>query len=187
MVPSWVLACFLASSLISPLCATPLAYADEAVTVIDLFHATDEMDGAQVVFQGEAIGDIISAGDGYVWVTLKASSDVAGRSLWGARERQDDTNASVSVYMTAADSDLLTHLGRYHVTGTTLEVKGVYHLACEAHQGQSGVHAVSVKAISPGAVIDEDPDFRLLALGIALILVGFMFFLLFRFLRERER
>jgi len=191
VVVFWALACFLASFLMSFLSSVsstiPLAYADDTVTVVDLFHASEEMDGAKIVFQGEAIGDVLSAGDGYAWVTLKAPSHRIDGSLAEAKKERNTTNASVSVLMTSADSDLITHLGRYHVSGTTLEITGVYNLACEEHQGQSDVHASSVKVISPGAIVDEDPDLSLLIFGVALIFVGCVLVFLFRVLRERQR
>ena len=59
---------------------------------------------------GEAVGDIIDARDGMVWVTLVEASN--------------SSNASVSVLMTRESASHIDTLGRYGTTGTMLQVRG---------------------------------------------------------------
>jgi len=171
--------------------SSPAAYAAASVTITDLTDEPTDYDNKEVVFSGEAIGDILRAHDGYVWVTLTDHenagivtdtgdpSDIARTSF--------DINASISVLMTNEQAALITNLGRYRVEGTTLEITGSFYLACEEHQGQSDVHATSVKVVTPGGKLSQSPRISLLIVGIVLICVGVALTFLFRVLRNRQR
>ncbi|MDR2714296.1 MAG: hypothetical protein LBB42_02045 [Coriobacteriales bacterium] len=180
------------------------------ITVIELDNADVSLDGTVVHFNGEAIGDVISAGGKMVWVALGPGSleaqgnpSAGGSSLTGdtalttttantadvnsGGASGTSTNASISVYMSRDDAAAITSLGRYHVEGSTLEIEGVFHLACKEHEGLSDVHATSVQQVDAGSTTAENPDVGLLIGGGVLICVGLALVLLFRFLRERLR
>lgn len=95
-------------------------------SIIDLSNADSYYDKQTVQITGEAVGDIIDARDGMVWVTLAEASN--------------SNNASVSVLMTRESASHIDTLGRYGTTGTMLQVRGVFHLACPEDQGLSDVH-----------------------------------------------
>ena len=122
---------------------------------------------------GEAVGDIIDARDGMVWVTLAEASN--------------SSNASVSVLMTRESASHIDTLGRYGTTGTMLQVRGVFHLACPEDQGLSDVHATSVAVAAKGSHHVEEFRPEAFAAGAALTVVGFALMGLFRYLRERQR
>ena len=126
-----------------------------------------------VQITGEVVGDIIDARDGMVWVTLSEASN--------------SSNASVAVLMTRESASHIDTLGRYGATGTMLQVRGVFHLACPEDQGLSDVHATSVAVVAKG--IHHANEFRpeAFAAGAALTAVGFALMGLFRYLRERQR
>ena len=90
-------------------------------SIIDLSNADSYYDKQTVQITGEAVGDIIDARDGMVWVTLVEASN--------------SSNASVSVLMTRESASHIDTLGRYGTTGTMLQVRGVFHLACPEDQG----------------------------------------------------
>ena len=142
-------------------------------SIVDLSNADSYYDKQTVQITGEAVGDIIDARDGMVWVTLAEASS--------------SSNASVAVLMTRESASHIDTLGRYGTTGTMLQVRGVFHLACPEDQGLSDVHATSVAVVAKG--IHHANEFRpeAFAVGAALTVVGFALMGLFRYLRERQR
>ena len=142
-------------------------------SIIDLSNADSYYDKQTVQITGEVVGDIIDARDGMVWVTLSETSN--------------SSNASVAVLMTRESASHIDALGRYGTTGTMLQVRGVFHLACPDDQGLSDVHATSVAVVAKG--VHHANEFRpeAFAVGAALTAVGFALMGLFRYLRERQR
>lgn len=142
-------------------------------SIVDLSNADSYYDKQTVQITGEAVGDVIDARDGMVWVTLSETSNLS--------------NASVAVLMTRESASHIDTLGRYGATGTMLQVRGVFHLACPEDEGLSDVHATSVAVVAKGS--DHADEFRpeMFALGAALTAIGFALMGLFRYLRERQR
>jgi hypothetical protein len=161
-------------TLLSP-CAP--AYAQANITIAELEDASAELDGCRVDIVGEAIGDILAAHDGYVWITL-VDLDPQSKGI--------DT-ASINVYMTSKDAELISNLGRFRVVGSTVEVSGVFHLACPEHEGLSDVHASSVRILDEGGSTEQRVDVGLLIFGVVLIAVAGLLLFLFYVLRERLR
>lgn len=143
--------------------------------LVDLTGADSYYDLQTVQVRGEAVGDILNANlDGSSkWVTLAAADS--------------STNDTLAVYMTASQASLIDTLGRYGATGTTLQVRGVFHLACNEHDGITCLHADSVSVVSKG--VEHPDEFSLHALipGAVLIAVGLVLVLTFYYLRERQR
>lgn len=142
-------------------------------SIVDLSNADSYYDKQTVQITGEAVGDIIDARDGMVWVTLAEASS--------------SSNASVAVLMTRESASHIDTLGRYGTTGTMLQVRGVFHLACPDDQGLSDVHATSVAVVTKGVHHVEEFCPEAFAVGAALTVVGFALMGLFRYLRERQR
>lgn len=142
-------------------------------SIIDLSNADSYYDKQTVQITGEVVGDIIDARDGMVWVTLSEASN--------------SSNASIAVLMTRESASHIDTLGRYGTTGTMLQVRGVFHLACPEDQGLSDVHATSVAVVAKG--VHHANEFRpeAFAVGAALTVIGFALMGLFRYLRERQR
>ena len=142
-------------------------------SIVDLSNADSYYDKQTVQITGEAVGDIIDARDGMVWVTLAEASS--------------SSNASVAVLMTRESASHIDTLGRYGTTGTMLQVRGVFHLACPEDQGLSDVHATSVAVVTKGSHHADEFRPEAFAVGAALTVVGFALMGLFRYLRERQR
>ena len=142
-------------------------------SIVDLTNADSYYDKQTVQITGEVVGDIIDARDGMVWVTLSETSN--------------SSNASVAVLMTRESASHIDTLGRYGTTGTMLQVRGVFHLACPEDQGLSDVHATSVAVVAKGAHHVNEFRPEAFAVGAALTAVGFALMGLFRYLRERQR
>ena len=114
-------------------------------------HAAD-YDKTEILFKGEAIGDILWRG-AHAWVNLS-----------------DGNNSAVGVYMTAESANNITALGAYGQTGDILMVRGVFNRACAEHGGDMDIHAESVEYISRGAAYQpEIPDWLILLAAAAAV------------------
>lgn len=142
--------------------------------ISELDKADSYLNGQTVQVTGEAIGDKIRAEDGsdHCWVTVMAI---------------DGSYAEVSVYMTTSAASVIDTFGAYGKTGTILQVRGTYHIACEEHEGLSDLHANSVTAVSAGK---QNPDVfssDKFAPGLVLICIGLVLVLAFSRLQESRR
>lgn len=132
-------------------------------------------DGQTVQVVGEAVGDIINAGtDGsHRWVNLTA-------------EEQGVTYA-MAVYMTETAASRIDTLGGYGKTGTTLQVRGTFHLVCPDHEGVTDIHATVVQVVDSGSDHPDQLAVSDFIPGAAAVLVGFALMFVFYRLRERQR
>jgi trk system potassium uptake protein TrkH len=161
----------LGTTFLSPrqaLAQEPPQSGDGYISISELSTAAAHLDRQHVDFVGEAVGDIINAGDGNRWVAM------------------GDGQASISVYISAEDAAKITNLGGYQRRGTVLEVSGLFHLACEQHDGLSDVHAVSVKVLDPGGAIGHEVDLAVLVAGLVLAATGLGLACLYSALRKRR-
>ncbi len=91
-----------------------------------------ELDGQQVVFEGEAIGEALRADEDSVWVNVLASG------------------AAIGVWMPREMARPIERWGGYRQTGDTVRVTGVVNLACDRHGGDLDVHATSLEVVERG-------------------------------------
>ena len=191
------LACMLSLALAVVLCAPfsafSHAYAEEAdgnlvdptqradnsfiydTTIESLFEQASLYDDRTVQIVGEVVGDRIEANDGThnCWIMLTSLDE--------------DNPTTISVLLSEDQANQIDHYGRYGVTGTTFQVRGTYHQACDEHDGLPDLHATNSSVLAKGS---EHPDeFNLsnfmpgvIAIAFGLILVG-----LFYIARERRR
>ncbi len=132
-----------------------------------LSSANLSLDGSSVTFNGEVVGDIMDAGDGYKWLNLLG----------------DDGN-SIGVFVTEEMAARVANVGGHSTTGSTLQVRGLYHLDCGEHQGELDVHATDIRVLEAGGAITHIVDADDLQLG--LVLCGGAFALLLVFLLARK-
>lgn len=155
---------------VSPAWATSvLVPGDTNTSIAALSSAGTLMDGQKVDFTGEAVGDIVNGEKGYKWLTLY------------------DGGSSVSVYVSDEDALKVSNLGRYGQKGTSLEISGVFNLACDIHEGLSDVHASRVKVLEAGESQPSQLNVRQLQIGLLLVGIGALLLLLHWRLRERTR
>lgn len=144
-------------------------------TVESLFEQASLYDNRTVQVVGEVIGDRIEANDGSgnCWITLTSTD--AGNS------------STISVLLSAEQAGQIDHYGRYGVTGTTLQVRGTYHQACDVHDGLPDLHATNSSVLAKGV---EHPDLLIpvdFLPGITLIFIGLALMGVYYFARERMR
>ena len=145
------------------------------VSIIDLSTADAYYDDQTVQVFGEVIGDSIKAGeaDEFRWITLLSQNA--------------DTNATVSVHMRETDAEKIDSFGKYGQKGTTLLVRGTYHLTCTEHEGLSDVHAEYVEVYEPGKKIPDEFNSNSFIPGVVLVVVGLMMLFVFYKIREGRR
>lgn len=142
-------------------------------SIIDLSTADSYYDNQTVQVTGEVVGDSIRAG-------------VSGRHRWVTLSSQDDS-ATISVYMSNESAAKIDTFGEYGTTGTTLQVRGTYHLVCADHEGLSDLHAEAVTVIAPGEQHQDAFDFNAFVPGIVAVIAGLVSLGVFYWLRERQR
>jgi len=130
-------------------------------------------DNRTVQVEGEVIGDRVAEGPGYYWIELSSYDE-------------GDT-ATISVLLSEDQTAQIDRYGRYGVTGTTLQVRGTYHQACDEHEGLSDIHATNSAVVARGVDHQDVFDFGAFLPGILTIGIGVILLLVFRFARERMR
>ena len=125
------------------------------------------LNGAEVSFTAEAIGDILRADSDHKWV-----------NVLGADAQE------IGVYMSNEDASKIEDLGSYKQQGTTLYIEGIYSVACSSHEGELDIHASLVKVMQEGQTINHDVNKTYLAIGI--LFMGMSFLLLFIFFKLRK-
>lgn len=141
-------------------------------SIADLAQADSYYEGQTVFVQGEVVGDRIN-------------DELQPDNCWITLQDSDSSNPSVvSVFMTMEQSKNIDTYGRYGVTGTTLQVRGTFHLECQEHQGMSDIHVEEVSALAAGS--DDKPaiDPKTFGLGIVSVLAGLALLALYHSKRE---
>ena len=140
-------------------------------SISDLENADTYLDKQTVQVTGEVVGDRIRAefDDGHCWILLQSV---------------DGPSAAVSVYMSGSAADLIDTYGAYGKTGTVLQVRGTFNLACRDHEGLSDLHADHVSVVSKGFEQPDEFDPAAMAPGVVMVVVGIA--LVFAFYRMRE-
>ena len=134
-----------------------------------LAGANQALDGAEVRFQGEAVGEAVRAGEGLQWVSVNVPS---GQAL--------------SVLLTDEQAAEIAVFGDYRHTGSTLQVTGIYHVACDEHQGELDVHASQVDIIEEGQAEEHVVSAKRLDLAIALVTAGTVLVVAYALLSRRK-
>lgn len=142
-------------------------------TVASLYSQASLYNDRTVQVIGEVIGDRINASDNLCWVTLT--------------ETVATDKSTISVLMSYEQSDQIDHYGRYGVQGSTMQVRGTYHQACDEHDGLPDIHATNSSVIGRGEDTPDSMNFSELFLGLGLIVLGVALMSAFYIARERTR
>jgi len=119
------------------LCACPVLAFGEEVGSTDLIERAQSYDGREVIFSGEAIGDILDAGD-HVW--LNVSDGVNAVGVWVERDLASEIQVA----------------GRYDRRGDAIRVTGAFYRACPDHGGDFDIHAKTVTLVQRGVPVTYD-------------------------------
>ena len=145
----------------------PLNVKADAVTVInDLIENAKELDGREVIIQGEVIGERMDRGT-HSWINVN-----------------DGTNA-IGVWLDKNDALRISKYGNYKYKGDKLIITGIFNRACSEHGGEADLHAGAPVEISEKGyrLREQIPLPKIVSV---VILVPFsLFFLIYFFVRSR--
>ena len=129
-----------------------MAYA-EPVSSTELINNAKEFDTKAIVYEGEAIGDIMIRGE-HAWVNL------------------NDGQNAIGVWLDKSRAVEILYSGSYKFKGDWLEITGVFHRACLEHGGDLDIHALALRKIKPGYAVTQIINWK------KINLVVFLFFIL---------
>ncbi len=109
-------------------------YAQEPVSSTELIERAKEFDGKEVLYEGEAIGEIMARRGG-AWVNLNDGENAVG--IWA------DNNIL----------SLVSYAGNYEARGDWLQVRGIFNRACRLHGGDFDIHALNVIKLREGRLV----------------------------------
>lgn len=135
-----------------------------------LLESADEYDGREVIYEGEAIGDVMMRGD-FAWLTVN-DDHYSEHALHEAGELKGG-NSGIGVWLPADEAEKVNVLGRYGTVGDYVRVRGTFNADCAEHGGDVDIHAVSLEVIKPGLDVDTGPGLaRYLAAGLAFVFLA---------------
>ena len=103
----------------------------QTVSSAELIAKAKDLDGKQVIYSGEVIGDVMNRGD-FAWANI-----------------HDGANA-VGVWLTAEMAAKIRLTGGFKHSGDLVEITGVFNRACIEHGGDMDIHAQSLNLQVPG-------------------------------------
>lgn len=144
-----------------------ISFAQQTVSSAELIERSKELDGQEVVYQGEVVGELMKRG-GNFWANV------------------NDGENAVGIWLDNSFLNLISFCGDYNTRGDWLEVKGIFNRACKMHGGDLDIHGLSVTKIREGRLVKH----RLLEdkQRIVIILLGVLLCLLIlQLLKKRQR
>jgi hypothetical protein len=131
------------------------------VGTAELISKARQLDGQEVEFVGEAIGEPMRRGD-HVWLNLLESGGAIG--IWAKH----------------ADMPAIRYFGSAAARGDTLRVRGVFHRSCPEHGGDLDIHAVALEVVTRGELKPVALHPGRMALAAGLLLAAAAVFFLWR-------
>lgn len=111
-----------------------VCYAQTAVSSTELIERAKELNGQEVIYEGELIGEVMTRGD-YSWLNL------------------NDGQNAIGVWTGNNFLNLISFAGGYNRQGDWLQVQGVFNRACKTHGADLDIHAQSISLIRRGRII----------------------------------
>lgn len=141
------------SLVIMTLLAPIPASAAELITVSELVAESPDLDGSEVVVEGELVGDYGFRDDGSMWTQLNGDVYVDEPTREGGPPAGG--NVGVGVTMAAELADGLDHPGGYHHRGPIVRLTGTWRHHDPQRQGETYLDVASLEVIEPGRELDE--------------------------------
>jgi len=134
----------------------------------ELLENAAGFDGKQVTYSGEVIG-VLMSGD-FAWVNIL------------------DNGYPIGVWCRATDAKKVSIIGDYKHLGDTVQVTGIFHMACAEHGGDLDIHADNLTVLEAGQELDRSVNLLLAAIGVILVVIAFLItFHLWRLRKEKEK
>ena len=104
----------------------------QTVSSTELINNAKGYDGKLVVYQGEAIGDVMRRGN-FAWINV------------------NDGRNAIGIWVEFAQTKDIIYTGNYKAKGDVVEANGIFHRACPEHGGDLDIHARELRIVEPGA------------------------------------
>ncbi|MBE0417972.1 MAG: hypothetical protein IBX63_09435 [Coriobacteriia bacterium] len=161
---------FLAVALAVLTGAAAPAHAAPKVSSGDLVEHADTWDGKRVLFEGEAIGDVMVRGP-LAW--FHVNDDAYSDRPIPAGGLPQGYNSGHAVLAPAEESARVTTFGSYRARGDIVRVTGIFQAADPRHGGDMLIEAESIQVIERGYPIDRDvPRWKLIVLATLMPVAG---------------
>ena len=141
--------------LVGLICSDPiLADTTQVLDGASLIEHAKELNGQDIIFQGEVIGDIMPRQDHY-WINVL------------------NNGTAIGIWITVEQRDAIKLSGLYGIQGDTVMIVGRFDRACAEHGGDLDIHASSVEIISKGMIMPQKLNIpRLITAAGLFILAG---------------
>lgn len=146
-------------------------------SIFTLVGADAYYDNQTVQVVGEVVGDAVNANlnGSHKWLTLFEKDEKTGAT------------ATIATYVSSDVAERVDTFGAYGKTGTTLQVRGTFHLVCQEHEGISDLHAENVAVMKKGSVHVDELDAGAFIPGAICLGIGLLAMFVFYRMRERRR
>jgi hypothetical protein len=124
----------------------------QPVSSKELINNAKNYDGKFVLYQGEAIGEIMKRG-GFAWLNINDGENAIG--VW----------APVGLIRS------VSLLGGYKQKGDLVEVSGLFNRSCPVHGGDMDIHAREIIKVSKGRQIPERINFSKAKFALTLVFI----------------
>lgn len=106
-------------------------YAQQPVSSIDLISNAKDLDGKTIIFEGEAIGNLMNRGN-FAWLNITESGNAIG------------------VWLPKILASKIKFTGGYSIRGDLVRVEGIFNRACIEHGGDLDIHAAKLIILNYG-------------------------------------
>jgi hypothetical protein len=118
-----------------------------------LIEQAKALNGQDVIYQGEVIGDIMPRQDHY-WINVLSNGTAVG------------------IWITAEQRAVINLAGQYGIQGDEVKIIGLFSQACTEHGGDLDIHANSVEIISKGNVIPQHLNITRMVMAAGLFILA---------------
>ncbi|MCI2240958.1 hydrolase [Adlercreutzia faecimuris] len=143
-------------------------------SIADLYSADSYLNNQTVQVVGEVIGDRINA-------------EFNAPNCWIALQAVDGSGADIPVFTTKVATKAIDRYGAYGVRGTTVQVRGTFHLTCPEHEGLTDLHADHLSVVKKGEDLPDELDPTRFIPGAVMVGLGLVLILVFYRLWESQR
>lgn len=139
---------------LTALSVCPEAASATAISSKELINEPSKYDLKDVVFEGEAIGDIMQRKGGQ-WLNVL------------------DNDIAIGIWSTKNIKDQVKRTGDYNNIGDRVVISGIFNQHCEEHGGDLDIHADEVAVVKSGRSVEHPVNAKRLQAA-ALLTIGAM-------------
>jgi hypothetical protein len=137
----------------------------QPISSTELINNAKNYDGKVVTFAGEVIGDVMRRG-GSAWVNVYDGQNAVG--IWIRNSLLKD----------------ITYTGSYKSIGDAVEITGTFHRACPEHGGDLDIHALGLRKVASGRLVQDKPNLAKRSLAIIFLGALILIWIFTKFLRK---